>query len=214
MTPTLPVIILGAGGHAKVLIDTLRFQSVEILGIVEADSNRKGQFLMGVPILGTDDDVENFSSHRIRLVNGIGSTRVGSIRREIFESFKDKGYQFQNVIHPSAIIASDVELLEGVQVMAGAVIQTGCKVGANSIINTRASVDHDCLIGKHVHIATGATISGGVMIGVESHVGSSAVIIQGLQVGSRCLVAAGAVVIRHVPDGVSIAGVPAREIKI
>jgi sugar O-acyltransferase (sialic acid O-acetyltransferase NeuD family) len=213
MTSKLPVIILGAGGHAKVLIDALRLQSIEILGIVEADSTSKGHVLMGVPIVGNDDDVMNFSSNHIRLVNGIGSTRVGSIRRYIFESFKDKGYQFQNVIHPSAIIAGDVELSEGVQVMAGAVIQTGCKVGANSIINTRASVDHDCLIGKHVHIAPGATLSGGVIVGGDSHVGSCAVIIQGLQVGSRCLVAAGAVVIRHVPDEMSIAGVPARKIK-
>ena len=213
MNTTLPVILIGAGGHAKVLIDALRLQSIEIFGIVDADVNKNGQELMGVPIVGGDEEVMKYSQKQVRLVNGIGSTRVSLLRHQIFVNFKNKGYQFEMVIHPSSVIASDVELSEGVQVMAGAIIQTGCKVGANTIINTRSSVDHDCQIGSHVHISPAAVISGGVVVGEGAHICTGAVIIQGIRIGVNSLVAAGAVVIQNVPNDITVAGVPARELK-
>ncbi|MFH2135433.1 MAG: acetyltransferase [Pseudomonadota bacterium] len=213
MKSTLPVILLGAGGHAKVLIDAMRLQSVEILGIVDVNSDNKGKMLMGVPVIGGDEELIQYAPQQIRLVNGIGSVRVSSLRREVFETLKNKGYQFERVIHPSSIIAGDVELSEGVQIMAGAVIQAGSKVSANTIINTRASIDHDCLIGRHVHISPGATLSGGIVVGEDAHVGTGAVVIQGIQIGQHSLVAAGAVVTRNVLNNVTVAGVPARELK-
>lgn len=212
MSKPFQVIVIGAGGHAKVLIDALQLQSVEILGIVDADIKKKNQVLMGVPIMGGDDEIMEYSPQQIRLVNGVGSVRTGSLRRNIFDTFKHKGYQFMNVIHPSAIIAKDVELHEGTQIMAGAVLQTGCKIGANTIINTRASVDHDCVIGKHVHISPGAVLSGGVSVGEESHIGAGAVAIQSIQIGQRSLVAAGAVVVSNVMNNITVAGIPAREL--
>ena len=207
-----PVIILGAGGHAKVLIDALRLQCVEILGIVDVDQNKKGTELMGVPIIGSDEDVRKYSSKKIRLVNGIGSVCVGSMRRKRFEFFKCLGYQFEKVIHPSALIANEVSLSEGAQVMAGAIVQTGSKICMNTIINTGSLVDHDCQIGSHAHICPGAVLSGGVVIGENSHIGTGAVIIQSVRVGSNSLVAAGAVVTRDVLSNVTVAGVPAREL--
>ena len=212
MKPLLPVIIIGAGGHAKVLIDALRLQSVEILGIVDADPGKKGQELMGVPVIGGDDEVLKYSPQNICLVNGIGSVCVSSLRRRIFEFFRNKGYQFANVIHPTAIIANDVELSEGVQIMAGVVIQTGCQIGENSIINTRTSIDHDCMIGCHVHVSPGCVFSGGVVVEEEAHIGTAAVVIQNIRIGFMSLVAAGAVVVRNIPGGVTVAGVPAREL--
>lgn len=211
MKPSFPVIILGAGGHAKVLIDALRLQSVDILGIVDADPGKKGLEFMGLPIIGSDQDVTRYAPHCVRLVNGIGSVRCGAVRRKIFLGFKDKGYQFQHVIHPAAVVAADVLIAEGAQVMAGAIIQTGSEIGANAIINTRASVDHDCRIGSHVHIAPGAVLCGGVTIGEGAHIGTGAVIIQGITVGAAGLVAAGAVLVRNVQSGRMVAGVPARE---
>lgn len=212
MKPSLPIILLGAGGHAKVLIDALRLQSFEIWGIVDADPNKKGQELMGVPVIGSDEEVMKHPPQKIRLVNGIGSVRVNSLRRQLFEHFKSKGYQFEKVIHPSAIIGAEVTLSEGAQVMAGAIIQTGCQIGVNAIINTGSSVDHDCLIGNHAHISPGAVLSGGVVVGENTHIGAGAVIIQGMRVGANSLVAAGAVVIRNVLNDVTVAGVPAREL--
>jgi len=212
MKPLLPIILLGAGGHAKVLIDALRLQSVEILGIVDVDPNKKGLELMGLPIIGSDEEVMKYSPQKIRLVNGIGSVRISPLRRQLFENFKCKGYQFENVIHPSAIIANEVILSEGVQIMAGVIIQAGCQIGVNTIINTGSLVDHDCLIGQHVHIAPGVVLSGGVVVDENVHIGTGAVIIQGLQVGANSLVAAGAVVIQDILSDATVAGIPAREL--
>jgi sugar O-acyltransferase (sialic acid O-acetyltransferase NeuD family) len=212
MNPLLPIIILGAGGHSKVLIDALRLQSVEIQGIVDVDPNKKGLELMGVPIIGSEEAILKFAPQKIRLVNGVGSVRVSLSRRQLFEKFKINGYKFQNVIHPSSIIANQVNLSEGVQVMAGVIIQAGCQIGINTIINTGSLVDHDCQIGNHAHISPGVVLSGRVVIGENSHIGSGATIIQGVRVGANSLVAAGTVVIRDVLSDVTVAGVPAREL--
>lgn len=206
-----PLIILGAGGHAKVLIDALRLRSVEVLGIADTDPDKKGQLLLGVPVLGGDEQIMKYPAEKIQLVNGIGSVRVTQLRRKLFEHFKISGYQFASIVHPSAIIAGDVVLSEGAQIMAGAVIQAGCHVGINTVINTGSVVDHDCHIGDHAHIAPGATLSGGVVVGENSHVGTGATVIQGIRIGRNSLVAAGAVVIRDVKDGTRVIGVPAKE---
>ncbi len=213
-----PVIILAAGGHAKVLIDALRAQpavrQVALLGLVDADSSKIGQYVLGVPILGGDEEIVKYPATTIQLVNGLGAVKRSTARCRLFAHFKHNGYQFSNVIHPSAVVAADVVLLEGVQIMAGAVVQTGCCIGANAIINTRAAVDHDCDIGDHVHIAPGATLSGGVAVGKNTHIGAGATVIQGIRIGADCLVAAGAVVIRDVPDGATVVGVPAKEMRV
>lgn len=208
---SLPVIVLGAGGHAKVLIDALQRAGVEIAGATDADPGKCGKSLLGVTVFGGDDVLGRYLPDSVRLVNGLGSVRVDGARRRLFERFKDQGYQFAAVVHPSAIVAPDVVLAEGAQVMAGAVVQTGSRIGKNAIINTRAAVDHDCRIGEHAHIAPGATLSGAVEVGDGAHVGTGASIIQGIRIGRDCLVAAGAVVVGDVRDGAKVAGVPAKE---
>lgn len=196
------------------LIDALRLQSAELLGMTDADIGKKGRTLLGVPVIGSDAEVVKHPAGAIRLVNGIGSVRVSPQRRQLFEQFASKGYGFASVVHPSAIISADVVLSEGVQVMAGVVIQAGSQIGANTLINSGAIVDHDCQIGNHVHISPGVTLSGGVSVGENSHIGTGATVIQGIQIGRNCLVAAGAVVIRDVPDGVAVVGIPAKEKKV
>lgn len=208
---SLPVIILGAGGHAKVLIEALLQSDILIAGIVDPDPKLVDAEILGVPVLGGDDVVDEFPPSEIQLVNGLGSVGLPVNRQQLFERFKDMGYKFATVVHPSAVLASDVVLGEGVQVMAGAVVQPGCCIGTNSIINTRASVDHDCIIGDHVHIAPGVTMSGSIKIGSDSHIGTGATLIQGISIGSGCLLAAGAVVTKDIADGAMVRGVPARE---
>ena len=207
----MPVVVLGAGGHAKVLINALQLCNVEILGITDPDPTLLGQELLGVPVIGTDEVLKNYSIEKVHLVNGLGTVDLSPTRAGIFNDCNNLGFVFAQVIHPMAVVAGETKLGEGVQVMAGAVIQPGSFVGCNSIINTRASVDHDCTIGSHVHIAPGVTLSGGVTVGACSHIGTGATLIQGVSVGTGCLVAAGAVVVKDISAGVMVRGVPARE---
>lgn len=208
---SLPVIILGAGGHSKVLIEALLVSSVVITGIVDPNQMLVGAKILGIPVLGGDNVVDKVPPSQVQLVNGLGSVGLPIIRQQLYNRFKGLGYNFATVVHPSAVVATDVVLGEGTQVMAGAVIQPGCRIGINSIINTCASVDHDCIIGDHVHISPGVTLSGGVAVGACSHIGTGATVIQGISIGSGCLVAAGAVVTKDITDGAKVRGVPARE---
>lgn len=208
-----PLIIIGAGGHSKVLIDSLQSNSAVIIGITDHINNRHNSTLLNIPVLGNDDIILHFSPQDVFLVNGIGKIDGHKRRQEIFDLFKRYGYQFANVVHKSAILSSHVELSEGVQIMAGAVIQAGSFIGDNSIINTGVLLDHDTFIASHVHIAPGATISGGVQIDEGTLIGAGATIIQGIKIGANSIVAAGAVVIRDVPNGTTVLGVPARVVK-
>lgn len=209
---SLPVLMLGGGGHAKVLIEALRASSAAIAGIVDPDPMLAGATILNVPVLGGDNIVKRFPPGEILLVNGLGSVGLPVKRQAVFDRFKEDGYRFATVVHPSAIIASDVELEEGAQLMAGVVIQPGCHIGSNTILNTRASVDHDCCIGDHVHVAPGVTLSGGVMVGNVSHIGTAATVIQGIKIGEASIVGAGAVVVNDVTAGATVVGVPAKAV--
>ena len=208
---SLPVIMLGAGGHAKVLIDALLESSAVIAGVLDPDPDLAGACVLGVPVLGNDSIAVEFPPSEVQLVNGLGSVGTPARRRQLYDKFKALGYGFATVVHPSAIVASDVVLGEGAQVMAGSIIQPGSSIGCNCIINTRASIDHDCIVGDHAHIAPGVTLSGGVSVGEATHIGTGAIVIQGISIGVNAVVAAGAVVVKDIPARTKVRGVPARE---
>jgi len=210
---SLPVLIVGGGGHAKVLIDILRLCSTKILGILDADPKKIGARILGVSVIGGDEAFAAYRPEDILLVNALGSVGLPEARKTLFERLKKKGFRFATVIHPSAILASDAVLGEGAQIMAGAVVQAGTRLGANTIVNTRASVDHDCNIGDHVHIAPGATLSGDVHIDNCTHIGTGATIIQGIAIGKNCVVGAGAVVLHNVADKSQVMGIPAKAVR-
>jgi UDP-perosamine 4-acetyltransferase len=204
------VLILGAGGHAKVLIDALQTQGRAILGCTDLDPAKRGSTVNAVQILGGDEYVLTLEPRGTLLVNGVGSVNLPDVRRAVFERFKAAGFTFATVVHPRATVSAQAILEEGAQVMAGAVVQTNAVIGANTIVNTGAVIDHDCRIGAHCHVAPGCSLSGTVSVGESSHVGTGAVIVQGVTLGERCLVAAGAVVTQSWGAGVKLMGVPAR----
>ena len=208
----LPCIVIGGGGHARVLIAGLRRLNRTILGVTVADPPAAGKEVGGIAVLGTDDVLAQYDPKTIRLINGIGSVGDMTPRRVVFERLTNRGFRFASVVHPQAFCEDNVELGDGVQIMAGAVIQIGCRISANTIVNTRASIDHDCRIGAHCHIAPGVTLSGGVSIGDSSHIGVGAAIVQGIEIGAGALIAAGSAVTTAVAPGVRVGGVPAREI--
>jgi sugar O-acyltransferase (sialic acid O-acetyltransferase NeuD family) len=202
------IVVLGGGGHALVVIDTLQCAGSDVAGIV---APAPVEAILGVPYLGSDDFLLARGNERVRLANGMGSIDASGARAALFERFIAAGFEFVQVIHPSATVARSARTGAGVQILAGAVVQPGAILGRNVIVNTRASVDHDCVVGDHVHVAPGVTLSGGVVIGAGAHVGTGAVVLQGRTIGARAVVGAGAVVERDVPAGAVVVGVPARE---
>lgn len=193
------VIVLGSGGHARVLVDILRRSNADILGIVDPHRPVGSQWWLHYRILGNDEVIHEYSSDTIELINGIGSLPGNSgLRMRLFSHFTAHNYHFKTLVDPMALIAGDVALEEGAQVMAGAILQPGVKIGKNSIINSGAIVEHDCQIGQDVHIAPGAVLSGGVSVGNQVHIGTGAAIIQNIRVGNDSVIGAGAVITRDI----------------
>jgi UDP-perosamine 4-acetyltransferase len=202
-------VILGAGGYARVVISTLAARHVDIVGCIARDAP-VGNWPSSVPYLGPDRAIQDLDPSDTILVNGVGSTNSTELRGRLFEFGKKHGFEFLTVVHPHSLIDPGVPMGEGVQVLAGAVVQCGVELGANSIVNIGTAVDHDCRIGKNSHLAPGVSISGDVRIGIGVHIGTGAVVIQGIEIGDNALVAAGAVVIKNVPAGTTVVGIPAK----
>lgn len=192
-----PLILIGSGGHATVLADMAKVLGRKIIGFMSLEPSEVVGF-PEIPYLGDDSSLaENYARDAVKLINGVGAVSVpqNHNRERIFVYYKNKGYFFETLVHPSAILGGNVTLGEGTQVMAGAILQPNVTVGQNTIINTRASVDHDAYIGHHVHVAPGVTICGNVKIGSYTHVGVSATLIQGLAIPEGRLIRAGETVI-------------------
>lgn len=205
-----PVIILGAGGHARVVASTLLAAGRSVVAVAAPDGADDLAMRLGAVALTSDDAVLTFAPNTVELILGVGMVGPSPLRRRIMEKFRTAGFRFATLVHPAAFVDPTATLEQGAVVMAGAVVQTGCRIGDNVIVNSRAVVDHDCTIAAHVHLATGCILCGDVKVGEASHVGAGATIIQGLHIGAGALIAAGATVVRPVADATRVAGTPAR----
>ncbi|AZN38513.1 acetyltransferase [Paenibacillus albus] len=209
MSRKTPVAIIGGGGHSEVVWEMLRLSGYEVIGYTSPESQANRPFL---PWIGPDEQLfERYSNEELQIANGIGMIRSGGLRDKLYKVYKEQGYRFVMLAHPSAIISPDAVLEEGTQIMAGAIVQTGATVGSNSILNTRSSIDHHCRIGSSVHIAPGAIICGEVKIGDASMIGAGAIVIQGVAIGQAATIGAGAVVLRDVAAYATVTGIPAKE---
>jgi sugar O-acyltransferase (sialic acid O-acetyltransferase NeuD family) len=205
------IVLLGGGGHAKVLIDLINTSGqFRISGILDTQLE-VGTKVLNVPVLGDDDLLSVLYSNGIRNVCiSIGSVKDNARRRILFDKVKQMGFLVPYLLHPQAIIVSkNVHFSEGVQIMAGVNVQTDSLFKENTIINTGAIIEHDCNIGSHVHICPGAIISGGCTVGDGTFIGAGATIIHEIDIGKCVTVAAGAVVVKDVPDRLMVKGVPA-----
>lgn len=206
-----PLILLGAGGHAKVLLALARAAGLTVRGVCDPALAAQGAGEWNaLPVLGGDEALERIDPAAVGLVLGVGQL-VGQERRAaMYARLAQKGFTFPPLVHPAAWVAPSVRIAPGVQVMAGAVVQPDCTIGENSIINTRASIDHDCRIGANVHIAPAATLCGGVMVADLAFVGSGATVIQGLSIGEGAVVGAGTTLLQDLPAGSYALGSPTR----
>jgi UDP-perosamine 4-acetyltransferase len=199
-----PVVILGAGGHAKVLIEALRLSGVHLLGVVDSHRPVGTVCYDGLRVLGNDRFVLDYSVDEVDLINGLGSLPGQHQRKRLYEDFVKHGFRFASVVHPTAVVSRDVTLAQGVQVLARSVISPAANIGENTIVNTGAIIEHDCVIGSHNHLAPGVVLSGEVTTGEAVHVGTGAMIVQGLSIGANCVVGAGVVVTRDLPQRATI----------
>ncbi len=202
VTTLKPIIILGTGGHAKVVADALIQSGNEILGFITKEAIAEQSFL-GYKILGDDETIKNYPPTEVVLANGVGALPYQNLRWELSADMRSKGYVFETVIHPSAIVADDVKLAEGVQLLANTVIQPGTRIGRDCIINTGTILDHDCSVEQNCHIAPAVVCSGGVHVGEGTHLGTGTIIIENIDIGKKSVVAAGSVVYRNVPNNIT-----------
>ncbi len=206
----LPVIIIGSGGHARVVLDTLIAAGRQVLFLTDSNAAAHGSQIYGHTIKGPDDAILQLAPDSVELAIGVGSVGSPTLRKKIYDRFHALGYRFATVVHPSAVISAQASLAPGVQIMAGVVIQPGAKIGTNTILNTRASIDHDCDIAAHCHIAPGVTLSGTVILGQLTHIGTGSTVIQSVAIGSGVVIGAGSVVLKPIPDGCKAWGIPAQ----
>jgi len=211
----IQVIGLGAGGHAKVIIELIKsLDKYQVVGLLDSDSELWKKEIEGIPVIGGDDHLtEVFSMGVQHAFIGLGSVGDTNPRKRLFKKAKKNGFQVIDVIHPQSIVSPSVELDEGIAIMAGAVINTGSILGKNVLINSGALVEHDCWVGSHVHVATGAHIAGGVKLEDGVHVGIGASILQKVCVGKNAIIGAGSVVLKDISEGEVVIGVPANPMK-
>lgn len=202
-----PLVLLGAGGHARVLVALARAAGRKVLGVCDPVlAVSQASCWEGLDVLGNDSAVERFSPNNVALMLGVGQLVKNTRREAIYDLWVARGYDFPVLIHPAAWVAPNVVMRSGVQVMAGAVIQPGCMIGENSIINTRVGIDHDCNIGRNVHVAPGATLCGSVTVGDGVFIGAGATVIQGVIIGRNSVVGAGVTLVRDVTPQTTIVG--------
>lgn len=200
------IYVIGAGGHAKVVISTLRAAGHEVAEVLDDDSRRWGSQVLGSLIAGPVSRLHGLSSPQA--IVAVGSNEA---RKELAGRLPK--VEWLTVVHPSAYVDPTVRLGPGTVVFAGAVIQPGAVIGAHCIINTAATVDHDCALADFVQVGPGAHLGGAVRLEEGVFAGIGCAINQCLSVGSWTIVGSGGVVVRNLESGVVAVGVPARPIK-
>ncbi|GJM07322.1 MAG: carbonic anhydrase [marine bacterium B5-7] len=206
-----PIVLIGAGGHAKVLYELLQLNARVVSSITCKQRSDMDTFFSALSYVEDQRLAEQCPADEYDLAIGVGSVLPHPTRIALYQQFKAAGYTIVGGIHPSATVNQFAEVSPSAQVMAGAIIQASAKIADNVIINTAATVDHDTQISAHVHISPGVTVCGGVSIEEGAHIGAGAILLQGVCIGAGSLIAAGAVVVGNVPANTKVKGLPARE---
>jgi len=208
----MDVLILGAGGHGRVVLDILRAAGqYHPAGFLDADPSLAGTQVMGLDVLGDVGLLSRLRQQKIsHAIVAVGDNRA---RLAYAQLLLEQGYELINAVHPHAHLSCGVQMGRNVVVAAGAIVCTQVQIADSAIINTGAIVDHECQIGAGVHIAPAAALAGRVRVESGAFVGLGARVIQGLTIGSFATVGAGAVVVNDVPPNATVAGVPARPLR-
>jgi UDP-perosamine 4-acetyltransferase len=204
-----PVIVVGAGGHAKVVIELINaIAKYRLIGLVAKGSSGETG---GIPVIGTDDDLPRLRQSGVEhAFVALGDNRR---RLTIGRHLQRLGFKIINAISPTAIISPSVQLGAGIAIMSAAVINAECRIEDFAIINTGVIVDHDGQIGEASHIAPGCALAGTIKVGRLAFLGTGTSVIPGISIGEEAVVGAGACLISDVPSRMVAVGVPARILK-
>ena len=209
MKAKVELVVFGAGGHAKVVIDIIEHQgNYEIAGLLDDNPKHQGGRFFGYPVLGTRAALPALLSGK--LCHAIVTIGDNAIRAAVAAHLEQLGWRFGDAVHPRASISRGVEIGPGSVVMAGCVVNADTYVGRLVIVNTGATVDHDCRVEDAVHIAPGCHLCGGVRVGPGSFLGAGCIVTPGVRIGANVFVGAGSTVIRDVADGARVSGSPAK----
>jgi len=197
--------VIGAGGHAKVVLGTLQAAGIKVDGIFDDSPEKQGLELFGIKVVGTLEEARALKPQ-------VGVIAIGDNRNRRRIAEKLAGWEWPCIVHPNSCVHYSVSLGPGTVVFAGCVVQPDTRIGSHVILNTGATVDHDCVIHDFVHLAPGTHLAGCVVVeeGVLMGVGSAA--IPGVKIGAWSVVGAGGVVVENLPSGVVAVGVPAKPI--
>lgn len=203
------LVLFGAGGHAKVVIDIIEQQGTfEIAGLLDDGLKHQGKRFFGYPVLGTRADLPALLSAHLR--HAIVAIGDNASRAAVADHLGQHGWRFASAVHPRASVGRGVQIGPGSVVMAGCVLNADAYLGAQVIINTGATVDHDCRIEDAVHIAPGCHLCGGVSVGQGSFLGAGTTVTPGVRIGRKAVVGAGSTVLRDVADEARVSGSPAK----
>jgi len=205
------IVIIGGGDHAKVIINLVKkIGKYDIIGYIDNESHG---LILGVPFLGSDNDLDNIAERHpgCHAAIGIGHLSISDRRKNIFLNLKTKGFLFPSLISPDSIVNEEVTIDEGAVVMDGCIIQPGVSIGKCVIVNTRSSMDHDCAIGDFAHVAPGVTLSGSVSIGEGAILGAGSVVTQGKNIAPNCIIGAGATIVSDCLEQGIYLGTPGRK---
>jgi UDP-perosamine 4-acetyltransferase len=215
MAEPVRVIGLGAGGHAKVLLEALEaLGGYDVVGFLDPRRELWGTEVHGVEVLGDDALLgPTYDGGVSSAFIGLGGAADTRPRRRLYELARASGFDVLRIVHPRAVVSPTARLGDGATVLAAAVVNADAHLGENVTVNTAAVVEHDCRLGDHVHVASGATLASGVDVEEGVHVGAGATVLGGTRVGAGAVIGAGAVVTADVEPGLVVVGVPARPLR-
>ena len=202
-------IIIGAGGHARVVHDILEpNHNIDVTAFVDNTPRGSDEQIMGTPVIGDHSVIPGYVEKN-DVTGYVVAVGDNEIRRDHFEKLREMGLEPVRAIHPQAHVSETADIGEGTVVAPGAIVTTNAEIGPNAIINTGSVVEHESEIGGHTHVAPGSTVAGRVTIGTETFVGMGTSIKEYTEIGSNVVVGAGSVVLDDIESGDTVAGAPA-----
>ncbi len=208
----MDIVILGAGGHGRVVLDILQASKhYRVKGFLDSNKGLHGRFVDGVPVLGDADMLDEL--RRTGVAGAIVAIGDNATRKFYATVLANHGLELVNAIHPTASLARTVSVGSNVVIASGAMVCAHASVGDSAILNTGCIVEHECSIGAAAHVCPGVKLAGHVTVGPVAFIGIGAVVIQGLTIGQGATIGAGSVVLRDVPPFTTCVGQPARAIK-